>query len=209
MDFPLTPGASQDPLEKRLHGLLERYLTSCRAAHTLAAGLRVVGVGLRPVLDHFGFRSLHAGERAREYLMHGYAADSLADRALPGGGHLRIFRKPGYPALAIEEPGETVSSKDACADWIRTFSDQDLFYAAVLVEDVESAVFYLEKQGIPFMGRIEGDRGADLRMAVSEPESLEGRPRNFLCLLERRHGCCLFPYPAGGLSSLNGSTRKR
>lgn len=199
------PGSCRDPLENLLQSYLERYLSVNRGAHALAAGLRVVGIGLKPVVDHLGFRSLDAEKRAGEFTALGYERDA-AGWVESETGRALIFRKAGYPALCIEQPCEGAKSSRV-AGWVHAFGDQELHYAAIHVEDVESGVFYLEKQGVAFSGRIEGDRGDDLRFAFTQPEKKDSKPHTLLCLVERHHHDTSIVLPRAGFPEESGRSR--
>jgi hypothetical protein len=83
---------------------------------------------------------------------------------------------------------------------VNAFGDKVLHHIAIQVDDIENAIFFLEKQGVEFVGNIVGDRGTDLRQIFSKPETKNGKPYSVLELAERHRGYAGFlPPQAQGL----------
>jgi hypothetical protein len=108
----------------------------------------------------------------------------------------RVYRKPGYPALFIDQAFAGAHGKGSLIpDWVKAFGDKTLHHVAVRVEDIEKSIFFLEKQGVKFAGEIVGDRGTDLRQIFTEPEMKKGKAFSVIELTERHHGFAGFSPP--------------
>lgn len=179
-------GCSGDPqLEDRLQTCLQTYLEGNRAARVMANGLRVIGVGLRPLVDHIAFWTRDAERLACSFLESGYTLDP--EEILEYDGiSLRVLRCAGFPPLVLEQ--ETGGENGLMSGWMDAFGDGALHHIGVRVDTIEEAVFFLEKQGIPFTGRTAGDRGSLLRQTFSLPEIVDGKSFTALQLVERRRG---------------------
>ena len=190
-----------DPLEKALRSYLEEFTANNKAAHVVSSGLRVLGIGLRPVLDHITFRALRVEERAKEFLDYGYVYDSKLGIIEYDTWWAKVYRKPGYPAVFIDQSFDGQRGRgNLIPDWVRIFGDKIPHHLTIQVDDIENAVFFLEKQGVPFVGRIAGSRGMDLRQIFAQPEMNKGKEFTVLELVERHHGYTGFvPPPAPGL----------
>jgi len=178
----LSASGCKDPAA--LEQVLKQY--SCDLAVENAAirvvlrGLSLIGIGVRPVLDHFIFRTVHLKERSREFLELGYERD-LTAKVLEHKGHgVEVFRRGCGPAILIEHPHEK-----AGLDWVAHFGDKKPYALALRVEDVEEAVFRLEKQSVGFIRPIAGKRGEVLREIASAPEIKDGKSICHLILVER------------------------
>ena len=179
----------QDPLEKALRSYLEEFITHNKAAQVVSSGLKVIGIGLRPVLDHITFRALRVEDRAKEFLDFGYAYDSKLGVIEYDNWWAKVYRKPGYPAVFIDQSFDGDRGRGSLIpDWIRVFGDKVPHHLTIQVDDIENAVFFLEKQGVPFVGRIAGNRGTDLRQIFAQPEMSKGKEFTVLELVERHRG---------------------
>ncbi len=78
--------------------------------------------------------------------------------------------------------------KSVIPQWVETFGDKLLHHVAILVDDIEQAAFFLEKQNVPMSGSIIGDHGADLRQIFTKPEIRKGKAFTVLELTERHCG---------------------
>ncbi len=185
-----------DPVEKLLRMYIDDYISKNKAAKTVAAGLRVLGIGFRPMIDHMTFRAVDIDRRAKEFLKCGYREDKQIGAMRYENWWAKVFRKQGYPTIFIDQ-AFTGSRGKKCVipEWVRTFGDKTLHHVAILVDDIEQAIFYLEKQGIQFMDRIIGERGTDLRQIFTAPEVVEGQVFSTLELIERHRGYCGFLSP--------------
>lgn len=153
------------------------------AARVVARGLSLVGVGIRPLLDHFIFRTIHLKERTAEFLEMGYERD-LTVKILEHKGHtVEVFRKGCAPAILVEHPHERSG-----LDWIAHFGDKKPYALALRVDDVEEAAFHLEKQSVGFLRPIAGKHGDTLREMAALPEIKDGRNATHLILVERHGG---------------------
>jgi hypothetical protein len=87
------------------------------------------------------------------------------------------------PAILVEHPHEKSG-----LDWIAHFGDKKPYALAVRVEDIEEAVFRLEKQAVGFLRPPAGKHGETLREIAALPEIKDGKNANYLILAERRAG---------------------
>lgn len=182
-----------DPVEKLLRMYIDDYISKNRAARTVAAGLRVLGVGLRPIIDHMTFRAVDIDRRAKEFLKCGYREDKQIGSMRYENWWAKVYRRPGYPTLFIDQAFAGMRGKKCVIpEWVRIFGDKTLHHVAILVDDIEQAIFYLEKQGIQFMDRVIGDKGSDLRQIFTAPEVVSGQVFSTLELIERHRGYCGF-----------------
>ncbi|MDP3921673.1 MAG: hypothetical protein Q8R76_12815 [Candidatus Omnitrophota bacterium] len=199
---PLGPdSASSDPLERLLREHLEEFVSGNRAARVVAQGLHVIGVGFRPLLDHLAFRTLDSEERAREFETYGYMFDASLGVLEYDSWQTKVYRRTGYPALLFDQPLEGDKGKASLIpEWVSTFGDKTLHHAAILVDNINEAVFYLEKQGVPFSGKVVGQGGSNLRQTFSMPEIKDGKVFSVLELVERHEGYTGFlPHQAAGI----------
>ena len=161
----------------------------------------MIGIGFRPIVDHLTFRTLNIDERSKQFLSQGYDYDSALGPIEYDNWWARVYRKPGYPALFIDQAFDGERGKGSLIpEWVRKYGDQTLHHVAILVDDIEQAIFYLEKQGVPFAGKVEGERGTSLRQIFTQPEVRDGKPFSVLELTERHRGYTGFlPPQADGL----------
>jgi len=179
-----TPGC-KDPalLEQTLKQYAADLAAENSAARVVMRGLSLVGIGIRPVLDHFIFRTVHLKERAREFLDLGYERD-LTARVLEHRGHgVEILRRECAPAILLEHPHEK-----AGLEWVTHFGDLKPYVMALHVDDLEDAVFRLEKQAVAFLRPQAGKHGEILREVAAVPDMKDGRPVSYLVLIERHAG---------------------
>lgn len=195
-----------DPLEVLLRRYVDDFIRQNRAARLIAKGMEVIGVGFWPIIDHLTFRTLDVEKRAKEFLKFGYAPDKELGILEYNNWFAKVYRKPGLPALFIDQAFDGPRGKASLIpDWVRAFGDQTLHHVAVRVEDIEKAVFYLEKQSVHFAGAVVGDRGTDLRQIFTEPEMKKGKPFSVVELTERHRGFVGFSPPQA--NKLMESTR--
>ena len=180
---------SGDPLETLLQRYVEDFVRQNQSARTIAEGLRVIGIGFWPVIDHLTFRTLDVEERAKEFLKLDYAYDKKLGVLEYNNWFAKVYRKRGLPALFIDQAFNGPHGKGSLIpDWVKAFGDKTLHHVAVRVEDTENAVFYLEKQGVRFAGQIVGDRGTNLRQIFTQPEMKKGKAFSVVELTERHRG---------------------
>ena len=180
---------ANDPLEKIIRAYVQNFILQNGAAHVINEGLRILGIGLRPVIDHITFRTLNVEMRAQEFLDHGYTYDANLGVIEYDNWWAKVYRKPGHPAIFIDQAYAGARGKGSLIpQWVKNFGDQILHHVAIQVEDIEQAVFYLEKQGVPMAGSIVGDRGSDLRQIFTKPEMKKNKPFTVLELAERHRG---------------------
>jgi hypothetical protein len=170
-----------------LEQILKQYASDLvaenTAARVVARALSLVGIGIRPVLDHFIIRTLHLKERAREFLELGYERD-LTAKVLEHKGHgVEVLRRGSSPAILLEHPHEKSG-----LDWVAHFGDKKPYAMALRVEDVEEAAFRLEKQSVGFIRPPAGKHGETLREIAASPEVRDGKNAHHLILVERHAG---------------------
>ena len=186
----------KDPLEVNLHSYVEDFIQQNHAAKVLADGLRVIGVGFWPIIDHLTFRTFDIDERGKEFLKLGYSYDSEMGVLEYNNWFAKVYRKTGYPTLFIDQAYTGPRGKGSLIpEWVKAFGDKTLHHVAIRVEEIEQAVFYLEKQGVPFAGQIVGERGTDLRQIFTQPEMKKGKPFSVVELTERHRGFAGFSPP--------------
>ncbi|MFH0985007.1 MAG: hypothetical protein V1882_05665 [Candidatus Omnitrophota bacterium] len=188
------PSASdcKDPafLEQALKQYVSDLTQENSTARVVARGLSLVGVGIRPLLDHFIFRTIHLKDRTQEFLEMGYERD-LTAKILEHKGHsVEVFRKGCAPAILVEHPHEKSG-----LDWIAHFGDKKPYAMAIRVEDVEEAAFHLEKQCVGFLRPVAGKHGDTLREIAALPGVKDGRNAHHLILVERHAGDARFYSP--------------
>jgi len=78
------------------------------------------------------------------------------------------------------------------------------------VDDIETAIYYMEKQSVEFTGGIVGDRGTDLRQIFTKPETKDGKAFTVMELTERHRSYAGFlpPQAQGLMESTRISSRK-
>lgn len=192
---------AKDPLETILRKYTEDFIDNNRAARAVRDGLRVIGVGFRPIVDHYTFRTLNVDKRAEEFLKYGYAYDEKLGIIDHGNWWAKVYRKPGYPAIFIDQAYDGAQGEGSLIPaWVKKYGDKVLHHIAIQVDNIEDAIYFLEKQGIAFTGDIVGKKGTDLRQIFSQPEMKDDKPFSVLELAERHRGYDGFlPPQADGL----------
>ncbi len=192
---------ANDPLAKLIQHYTDDFIAHNAAAKTVADGLHVIGIGFRPIIDHMTFRTLDVEERAKEFLQHGYVYDEKLGVIEYENWWAKVYRKLGHPALFIDQAFDGERGKESLIpDWVKTFGDKVLHHIAIQVDDINHAIYALEKQGVVFAGKVVGERGTDLRQIFTAPEMKKGKAFSVLELTERHHGYCGFlPPQADGL----------
>ncbi len=206
---PVFPAGIKDALERRLDDYIHDFARNNSAACVVADGMRVLGIGLRPIVDHITFRTLDVDKRAKEFIQAGYEYDAHLGIIEYENWWAKVYRKAGYPAVFIDQAYSGARGKGSLIpEWVRAFGDQVLHHVAIKVDDIETAIFYLEKQGVQFAGSIVGDRGTDLRQIFSKPEMKSGKSFTVLELTERHRGYKGFlPPQADGLMESTRASR--
>ena len=149
----------------------------------------MIGIGFWPVIDHITFRTLEVEERAKEFLKLKYTYDSKLGILEYNNWFAKVYRRPGYPALFLDQAYPGARGKGSLLPaWVKAFGDKTIHHVAVRVDDIEQAVFYLEKQGVKFAGEIVGERGLDLRQIFTQPEIKKGQAFSVVELTERHRG---------------------
>lgn len=171
----------QDPLKELLQQAVAGFTSANKAGRVVSQGLKVVGTGMLPVIDYLCFLSAGDESCIAPFLAAGYGESSAEISVSEGTG--RVFQKDGYPALVLVTAAAD-DSESFIQAWTAKYGSS-LFMLALKVENIENAVFYLEKQGIPFADMICGRRGDALRFAVSSSECGQSPVPSALVLVER------------------------
>jgi 4-hydroxyphenylpyruvate dioxygenase-like putative hemolysin len=122
-------------------------------------------------------------ERANEFLEMGYARDHAAKILEHRGYNVEVFRRGCAPAILLEHPHEKTG-----LEWVAHFGDKKPYAMALRVDDIEEAVFHLEKQSVGFLRPPAGKHGENLRAIAAVPEVKDGRNAHHLVLVERHAG---------------------
>ncbi len=193
--------SSETDLELVLRRYVEDFIAQNRAAQVIAQGLKLVGVGFWPIIDHITFRTMNVGERAKEFLALGYEYDSKLGVIEYENWWAKVYRKAQYPAIFIDQAYDGEKGKGSLIpDWVNAFGDRTLHHIAIKVENIEDSIYYLEKQGVAFAGKVVGGKGTDLRQIFTAAEIKDGKAFSVIELTERHHGYTGFlPPQAQGL----------
>lgn len=177
------PVANASVIEAFLKQQAEAFASHNQAAKVVVRGLSLVGIGVRPILDHFIFRTVHLKQREQEFLDLGYEKD-ITPKIISKKGHsVEVFRKGCAAALLLEHP----HGKEGL-DWIERFGDKDPYCMALRVEDIDEAAFRLEKQAVGFLRPAVGHHEDSLRQIATVPEIKDGKEYSHLVLVERHAG---------------------
>jgi catechol 2,3-dioxygenase-like lactoylglutathione lyase family enzyme len=173
-------------LDGLIERMIEKYVSSNRAAKVLRASLDEAGVGFYPVADHLTLRTLDIDRRAEEFSRLGYGYSETIEYE---DWYAKVYRKVGYPALFVDQAYPDDRGRTSIIPaWVHTFGDQVFHHVAVRVEDIELAMERLKAKGVAFTGQIVGARGGQLRQIFTVPEMVEGQPFSVLELAERHRG---------------------
>jgi hypothetical protein len=194
-------------LDRLLSGYIDDFVRQNTAASVLKRQLDDVGVGFWPLADHLTFRTHDIDRRAEEFLQLGY---QLAETLQYDDWFAKVYRKPGYPPLFIDQAFTDARGKTSIIPgWVTRFGDRTLHHIAVRVEDIEYAMKRLQQAGVQFAGSIVGERGGPLRQIFTVPEQVEGTGFSVVELTERRQGYLGFSPPqADGLMKSTASKPK-
>ncbi|MBI4382727.1 MAG: hypothetical protein HY579_01675 [Nitrospinae bacterium] len=189
------------PVDRFFFEYVGRFLEENHAARILADSLRQCGVGLMPLVDHCTLRTHDVDRRAQEVIGYGFAFDESIGVLEFDTWWARVFRKPGYPALFIDQAFAGGRGKGSLIPgWVDAHGDRRFHHIAILVEDIETAIGALQSRGAAFAGEIVGARGSDLRQIFTRPELRDGEAFTVLELIERHNGYAGFlPPQADGL----------
>lgn len=188
--------AGEDPLERLLRDYTGDFIRQNKAAQVIFEGLESVGIGFWPVVDHLTFRTHDVEKRAEEFLKLKYTYDRELGILEYNNWFAKVYRKPGYPALFIDQayPGDK-GKGSLIPEWVNAFGDKTLHHVAIRVEDIEKSVAALKKKGVKLAGEIVGERGTDLRQIFTDPEMKKGKAFSVIELTERHRGFAGFSPP--------------
>ena len=186
---------------------IDNFLAGNSAARNLEESLKLTGVGIMPLVDHCTLRTLDVDERAREVIDLGFQYDESIGVLEFDKWWAKVYRKPGYPALFIDQAFSGERGKGSLIPgWVQAHGDECFHHIAILVENIEIAMTALNTQNVQFAGEIVGEQGTDLRQIFTQPEERNGEVYSVLELIERHNGYAGFlPPQADGLME---STRR-
>ncbi len=163
---------------------IEDYFRENEAARTFAA--LAEGPGWPLVIDHVAFRCLDIDRRAAPFLERGYRFEDETVRYPDQGWWAKVYRKPGLPALFIDQAYEDKrGTRSIIPQWVEKFGEDRLHHVAVLVDDIDRAKALMEKSGVAFSGSIVGNPGSRLRQIFTASEIRDGEAYTVLELTER------------------------
>lgn len=196
------------PEDQFFSDYIKLFLAENRAARHLNSALTQCGVGLMPLIDHCTLRTRDVDARAHEVIAFGFTQDMGIGRLEFDNWWAKVYRKPGYPTLFIDQAFSEERGKDSLIpEWVDAHGDRCFHHIAILVEDIDVAIAAMRKNGFNVVGNVVGDRGTDLRQIFTEPEMKDGKVFTVLELIERHNGYRGFlPPQANGLME---STRRR
>ena len=179
--------------KKHIADVIDDYVTTFIASNSAAALVRdrlaAAGVGLRPVIDHLSFRTLHVQERALEFEALGFTFDDTIGVVERDEFLYKVYRRSGFPAILIQQAHEDArGAKSPIPKWVERFSDGHVHHMGIVVDRLEDAVAALESAGLRFIGQIVGDSDSEFRQIYVEPDMVDGLPATVLELVERRWG---------------------
>jgi hypothetical protein len=180
---------------------IERLLKADRASRVMAESLRQCGVGLLPVVDHCAIRTHDVDKRAKAVLEFGFKYDEGIGVLEFNNWWAKVFRKPGYPTLFIDQAFDGERGKESLIPgWVDAHGDDCFHHIAILVEDIEIAIENMKSKNFEFAGDIVGSPSTDLRQVFTKPEIKDGKVYTVLELIERHNGYSGFlPPQADGL----------
>ncbi|NIQ00676.1 MAG: hypothetical protein GWM98_09995, partial [Nitrospinaceae bacterium] len=126
------------PVDEFFSQYLEDFLAGNRAGRMIADALRDWGIGLMPLVDHCTLRTRDVDQRAREVLDFGFQYDETIGVLEFETWWAKVYRKPGYPSLFIDQAYSGERGKDSLIPaWVEAHGDQRFHHIALLVEDIE------------------------------------------------------------------------
>ena len=178
-----------------------RFLSDNRAGCLINDSLAQCGVGLMPLVDHCTMRTHDVDKRAEEIIAFGFFQDEDIGILEFDSWWAKVYRKPGYPALFIDQAFEGERGRESLIPgWVDAHGDRCFHHISVLVENIETGIDSLRSKGILFAGEIVGGPGSDLRQIFTLPEKRNGKVFTVLELIERHNGYRGFlPPQADGL----------
>lgn len=196
-----------DSLDQLLSSYIAQFFEENSAGRELANGLKRIGVGIGPLIDHCTIRTHDVDFRSRQFQEFGYAYDKNIGVLEFDHWWAKVYRKPGHPALFIDQAfSGTRGEQSLISEWVDQHGDQCFHHIAILVENINSAIKALNDKGFKMAGPIIGEADSDLRQVFTEPEIRNGQVYSVLELIERHNGYQGFlPPQADGLME---STRR-
>lgn len=193
--------AMTNPTDLFFKDYIERFLDGNSAARVIEKSLSECGVGLMPLIDHCTLRTHDVDRRAGEVLQLGFTCDASIGVLEFETWWARVYRKPGYPSLFIDQAFVGERGKNSLIpQWVDEHGDRCFHHLAILVEDIEEAMRAMKRSQVEFAGEIAGPPGSDLRQIFTRPEIRNGTVYTVLELIERHNGYAGFlPPQADGL----------
>ncbi len=176
-------------IDEILADYIQRFIDSNSAALNMANHLKACGIGLNPLIDHCTIRTHNVDQRAKQFLDLGYKFDNKIGTLEFESWWAKVYRKPGYPALFIDQAFEGKRGEPSLIpNWVNHHGDQCFHHIALLVEDIEQCIQSIQKRGFDVAGEIIGNKDSDLRQVFTKPEIKNGEVYTVLELIERHNG---------------------
>ncbi|HTP42816.1 MAG TPA: hypothetical protein VML36_10380 [Nitrospiria bacterium] len=167
-------------------------------------------MGWPVVVDHLTIRCLDIDRRARPLQAIGYENHNEIVEYPEQGWWARVYRKPGYPAMFIDQAyADERGKKSFLPSWVKRFGEECFHHVAVLVRDIEAVKGAMEAEGIEFSDGIVGPRGTRLRQIFTASEQRDGQAYSVLELAERHNYDGFVPEQADGLMQASVKVKKR
>lgn len=178
-----------DPLKDKLLKTISFFVADNEAARVISQGLRVVGIGILPALDYLCFLTKSHAACIEPYLSLGYSENQSKQLDIrTSEGHAKVYDCAGYPSIVVVESSTVKEQTPFISAWVDKFDHALPFMLTLHVENIENAVFYLEKQGVAFPKSISGGRGEIVREAIAIAKVKEDQVFSAVKLIERHCG---------------------
>lgn len=170
--------------KEKINAYLKEFRAHYPVADAFLKSLSLVGVGVWPVADHLLFRVYDGAPKTEELLALGYKLKSKKVAHESRGSLITAYAQVSFPDILIETPSK--KGVGEASQWIEKNNQQELAGLAIRVEEIESAVYFLEKQGVKFHYPIHGKTPEALRWIKMSISENDGASDSAFFLLERR-----------------------
>lgn len=159
------------------------------------------------IIDHITVRCLNIERRAEVFLKKGYLYQGEMVEYKDQGWWAKIYRKPNFPALFIDQAYED-ARQEIIPAWVKKFGEDVLHHVAVLVTDIDKTVDDLSKNGVAFSGNVLGSKGSRLRQIFTVAELRDESAFTVLELTERNGYDGFYPEQANQLMESSVKTKE-
>jgi len=177
--------------KEKINSYLEEFKSRYPVVEVFFKSLALVGVGIWPVVDHLLFRVYDGTEKTEELLSLGYVLKSKKVAHESRGSLITSYAQISFPDVLVETPAK--KGVGDAANWIDKNSESELAGMAIRVEEIEKAVYFLEKQNIKFYYPIHGARSETLRWIKMVLKEAGDQSDSAFFLLERRGAWDRYP----------------